>query len=384
MKTLAMAVALALSSACLAHAEVRLARATLGYSYFNRPGADLQSHDAELAACLVQTSRMRSGDETGGTAQTPGVAGAIIGGLITNASHKGVVAAGVENCMVVRGWRVVLLPDAEGAKLATMSPDALHAVLEPWVGAGEPHGQIVRVWTNDAIRASTSRYELRPPHTDGGQLGISALAAARLPPPDVADLGPVAIVLDKKRIARTLTPNEFSSVPPGHALIIVHLKGVGPRNGVAITFEREGPDRSASAWARDGQPDVLWVFIYGLFADKNGKFFAFDAPPGRWRLGSMHSINLCLGSPAFDAAAGDTVYAGAFDLGSEDFGPDLSLDAPHGFLGSSPATRQLRAAVYNNGSVGICSGPEIYAVEFKGAPFEHGYSWGSLAGTAAH
>ena len=69
------------------------------------------------------------------------------------------------------------------------------------------------------------------------------------------------------------------------------------------------------------------------------------------------------------------LYAGAFDLAAEDITPDMDLAPARAWLGD--AARPVSAAAYANGSLGPCGDNSIYALEFKGAPFEPGYAWGS-------
>jgi hypothetical protein len=78
------------------------------------------------------------------------------------------------------------------------------------------------------------------------------------------------------------------------------------------------------------------------------------------------------------------VFAGTFDLGAQDIGPDMSLEPVKTWLAGQPAAATIRPAVYTNGSVGACGGiGTIYALEIKGAPFEPNYRWGSRAGLSA-
>ena len=71
--------------------------------------------------------------------------------------------------MVAHGWRVVRVPDAEGVELAALAQPDLIARLTPWIGAADPHGEIVRIWNNDAMRSS-SYVKVKPAFFVEGQL----------------------------------------------------------------------------------------------------------------------------------------------------------------------------------------------------------------------
>jgi len=168
------AIILAAGPACFAQSateSVNLGRMTLGYTYFNRPGADIATHNAAVLACAAQAAKVRSYDERS-PSTAPGVVPALISGSLQYAYHHGVVGASLENCMVAGGWRVVSLSDAEGTALAALPPAELTQHLAEWVGAQSPHGQVVRSWGNDAALAATVRFEYRPAHTNNGQLSL--------------------------------------------------------------------------------------------------------------------------------------------------------------------------------------------------------------------
>jgi hypothetical protein len=115
-----------------------------------------------------------------------------------------------------------------------------------------------------------------------------------------------------------------------------------------------------------------------LFAHQ--KMTAIVVPPGRWRiygLGLSPILNLCLGSPSFEIKAGEIVYAGEFDLSRDDVSPNLDLAPAQAWLAGQ--NRKITPAAYANGSLGPCGDNSIYALEFKDAPFEPGYAWGSRA-----
>ena len=285
--------------------------------------------------------------------------------------------------MVVHGWRVVRLSDSEGAALAAVSAAELTTRLTPWIGAQTPHGEIVRAWGNDAAKASTTRFAIRPDHTNDGQLSLKLVTEATLKQFIVSEPPRAkAPTLDPKWPRKSLKPEQVAGAPPETGVIVFHLVGMSMHNGVALAFNREGPQKDLAPAIVDHAPDSVLVAVGLLFAKKEGNFVAYALPPGRWRLlgmGLIPMINFCLGSPSFEVKAGEVVYAGSFDLGAEDLGPDLSLGRARAWLAGQPAAATIRPAVYTNGSLGQCGPNSLYALEIKGAPFEPGYSWGGAA-----
>jgi hypothetical protein len=368
--------------------EITLGHMTMGYNYFNRPGADLKAHDADVVACAAEAARTISFDEQLRTGAGQGVLGAIIGSYIESAAHRGAVASGLENCMVVRGWRVVKLPDAEGEALAKLPPADLAARLAPWVGAAQPHGEVVRVWANDAANGATRRYSLRPDHTNDGQLSLTEATTGDLHQFAMAEqpIDSARGALDAKWPKKPLTVSQLGSAPDGAAIFMVQIKGLSLHNGVGILFNRIGTPKDIYPSRTDHGPDLLLASKGTLFAHKDGDMFVFAVPPGRWRVYGMGigpTLNFCLGSPSFEIAAGEVVYAGSFDFGATDMGPNLDLGPAKAWLGAQPQAQTLRPAAYVNGSKGLCGANHIYALEVKGAPFEPGYAWGSAAPATA-
>ena len=365
--------------------EPSLGSMTMGFTYFNRPGADLKTHDADVADCAAEGARTISADEQMHNGSNQGLVGLMVGGAIQSAAHRGAAAAGLENCMVVRGWRVVKLPDDEGKALAGLAPADLSARLSPWIGADEPHGLIVRTWENDAANAAHKRFSVRPDHTNGGQLSLIEATSSDLHQFKQAGqpIDSSRDVLDPKWPKGALASQKLSSAPSGASILMVQIKGLGFRNGIGVVLNRVGTEADISPSHSDHGPDRLMAIKGLLFAHKSGDMFAFAVPPGRWRVqglvGGLLVLNFCLGAPSFEVGANEVVYAGSFDLSAADIGPDLDLAAAKAWLGARPETQTVRPAIYVNGSRGVCGDNAIYALEIKGAPFESGYAWGGAA-----
>jgi len=346
-----------------------LVRMTSGFTYFNRTGANLDQHNASLRDCMAKAAAIVTMDEA--------VNGA---GLFASWSRPGPVAAAAENCMVVRGWRVVRLDDAEGAALAKLPAEQLSQRLAAWVGEATPHGQVARVWNNEAARASVKRYEVRAWASDKASLSLALLKDEKVEATKPAAMPP-GFKLDKSWPLKPLKPADIAAAPAKAAVLVFGVKGISLSNGVALSFARIGADNDPAPALTDKAPD--FATVTGRWGKKDGAFTILALPPGKWRitsLGVMPVLSLCLGAPAFEVKAGDVVYAGMFDLGSEALGPDLALEPVKAHLAGQPAAETIRPASYVNGSTGLCTGAGLYALEVPGAPFEPGYTAGSAAG----
>lgn len=344
--------------------QVKLNASRGGHTYFNRPGADLAAHNAEMKACMKQADLTVQPDNGQG-----GLVAAIMQAMVDGQGNH----ANVENCMVVRGWRVMKLSDARGDYIAKLDAGGKAHELSAMVGAAEPPGDIVRVWNNDAADNDTNR-------TGGAHFfgGKSLSFGVVQPDPYVA---PAAVKLPRQpktaKPPKALKPEKIAGVPDGFALLVVNAKG-GSLNGATLVLRRESADPAAPAWVKDGLPDTVLV---AANRKPEGATQVFVVPAGKWRIQSMSgyliTVNFCLGAPEFDVKAGEVAYAGSFDFKAHDLGPDLSLDAPRGYLAAHPdLAGPIRPVSYANGSTATCGDNYIYALEVRGAPFISGYGWG--------
>ena len=352
-------------------APVNIAEMTLGYTYYNKPGATLADHDEAVSKCIQATSDVVSFDHMIGNDKNP------IAALLAGTYAKAVVQAAVENCMVVGGWRVVRLSDAEGAPLAMLALNDLRDKLTPWIASSMPPGEVVRAWNNDAGVSTTKRSVIRASRIENGQLSVKATPAG------VAVSSPVvafpAVRLDKRWPVKPIAASDVAKTPADAGVILVRVKGASFNNGLGVIFNRLGPDGSPNPASNDKGPDALRV--PGAKNDQ-GAWVAMVVPPGRWRWSGLSAaagvVDFCFGAPSFEIKPGEVVYAGTFDLQNQ-LGPDLDIGPAKMFLGEQPAGASVRAAQYVNGSTSRCSFNVAYAYELPGAPFELGYVGGSQA-----
>ncbi len=356
-----------------------LSRVYPGYTYYNKPGADLDAQNNDLKYCGAIAALGVQPRELMPSAG--GLLGAIISGAITSMEMKRGVLANIENCMIVRGWRVVLLPDDEGEKLSKLDQASLSEQLKAWVGGEPPHGEIVRAWDNDLTKGSTLKFREAGPATHHS-LGLQALAKDLDAPASRPAPGPQPPKSARQPHGVNADHVAGVTLGPDEALIIVRVRHPGMSSGLGVELERLGPDPVTPAWYVDQKPFDLAMEKGLLFTSSDGANYAYVVPAGSWRLKSLissfYGINLCFGAPAFTAAPGDVVYAGAFDLSAADIGPDMSLDPAKEFLARAPTLQaKLRAANWTNGFTSLCDGTYFYAYEIKGAPTIDGYVRGA-------
>jgi hypothetical protein len=367
---------------------------TTGYTYYNRPGADAAAHAADIKACAAEAMKLHySGEARSFTYTQPyaaetieaGVVGGLIGNLIVGVTianvnhngHIGAVAAGLENCMVVRGWRVVQLSDAEGQPLAALPQAELAGRITPWVGAQSPPGKVVRVFGNEAASGLEARLGTWPKSGDSVQLSYTAVTGGSLKSFVLYGTQPMApgMVLNARR-PTPMTAAMLPTVADRRAIVILTLKGLGGRTGGGISLER----LNAAGYGVDER--LLLDQSNNMFNKTTGDTVGLVITAGRWRISAIGDLSFCLGAPAFDAKAGEVLYAGALDLKAARIDPDLSLEAPKAWLGAAPLAAGLKPVQYENGSTGVCGGQVIYALEFQNTPFAAGYAYGSHAAGA--
>ncbi|HWA60012.1 MAG TPA: hypothetical protein VG939_01485 [Caulobacteraceae bacterium] len=350
-----------------------LIAASPGYTYFNRPGSDLGSQQAALRECLglaAQTKVQRA------------LEGGLIGDMLQLAQEDHTLQANVENCMVVQGWRVVRLSDDEGRSLAGLGQADLAQRLSQWIGASQPHGDVVRAWANEAA-SHASRRTGQAPILGGAR----SLSLAALPPEGSTPVKPYkweALPKSAGPLMHALKPEELASVPADSALVIFDIRGAGITHG--MSFMREGPDIETPAWKLDGRSNILEFANLGptFHGLPQAHLMAFALPPGRWALfalgGSYSLTSFCLGAAAFEAKAGEVLFAGKFDYDADQFRPDFALTDVSAALAPWPAlAARLKPAPWINGTRGPCIGQNIYAFEVEGAPYVAGYHWGGAA-----
>jgi hypothetical protein len=375
------AIAASLAVVPAAAAPVVLSQPTEGYTYFNRSAATW----AELATELTSCASLADGANVvwnGGARPYVG----LLPGMMQSGQVAGARAANLENCMVVRGWRVVKLPGAEGAALAKLDKETLAGKLRAWVGAEEPNGTITRVWGNEAGISAIVKQGMP---TMLSRRSLSELALD-IPTPELPFYDPKFVASAQIHRPKALSPAELAAVRPGDkAVIVLTLVAPNPQSVARLQAAERGlggfgltlASGDWETWRRDGRIQVeqvaLDVFDRRRSENPVVRTEAFLVTPGRW-LFSLRTLKLCMGAPFIEVKPGEVVYAGAFDLGSSRLAPDISLSPAQAHLASTPdLAARLKPAMWTNGHVSSCAGPytliPVYALEFPGAPLAKGY-----------
>lgn len=367
-RALAFALAASLTFACPVAAEApNLLKASDGYLYFNRPNASIAEHDSELKNCIAT---WRGGVVVNQTAENTG----LVQSLMLGGWDRARFAVNVEHCMVVRGWRVVRLPDQEGKSLAALTRLELADRLAPWVGADTPHGEIARAWNNDAARPDTVM-QGSPQGARQHQLSIDAMDPSAADP--LKRVEAMAYVWSgRKPSFKPLSAAELAAPPPGLAILVVQISRTPGDRRQAFGFDLEG--------GVGGQMGTEEFFEVAPGRGQADIIQAYAVPAGRWRLFGFGALfDYCMGAPSTTVRPGEVVFLGKFTMPPDGMVVDLSLVPARAFLSINPALAgRVRAAAWTNGDTYPCRFWHPYALELPGFPYEPGYKWGRLAQTS--
>lgn len=359
-------------------APLRIGAATQGYNYFNRVGATTAQHDEDLKACFEEVRWVTSADTlvNGGFGGAVGSGSGALGALLVGMMGGGVGPSAIENCMLIKGWRVALVPEAKGVALWSADKATINAALSPLIGADLPPDQIARYWANDAANGTTKRFDMRPPRSGVHSLSLKLLDKVELP--EGRDF-----TAPKLKQTKPLDKMTLASDPPGQAILIFHVRGASRATGFNALFMRMTDD--GAAYAQDGEPNFLGVGRAGEGYDaQQGAWRAFAITPGLWRFYGINSgitdVDLCFGSPAVMIKAGEVIYGGDLDLSSTQMNAVMTGLSAQDWLSAHPElAARVKPAAYTNGWTSTCFANTVYALEFEGFPFKPGYSWGSRA-----
>lgn len=361
-----------------------------GYSYFNKPGADLELHDRDVAACMEQVATLNLSVRSLQGGLLPALWAAAAGASALDQSF----VVNIEHCMVVRGWRVAQLDLVEGAALAAGDSSVLRARLRALVGATAPGG-IVRGGFGNEL-ASGEIGLARPRDTEGKSLSILALLGREKPPESGNRLAIPTRPAKQARLYKTLkTVDEYN---PQKGYVIVHQKK-SIRDALFLDTVDDTPEEKAGLIFVAGRPTARAI------TPDVSQSYLIEVPPGGYVLGGYRAIvvggplsggggvevavSTCLGAPSFVVKPGEIIDVGLFSAslyshGVYERGPKFlreeSGTLSRQWLASRPAlVKALRAPDWTNGEVRTCAGSYAYAMEIEGAPFKEGYSWGSKA-----
>jgi hypothetical protein len=337
-----------------ASAQVSLSVSTPAYNYYNRPGADLATHERELLDCVGRASRTFRNSRMGADFN-------------------------VENCMVSKGWRVALV-DVATAKRLMKTPweEVASSFLAARVGEAEPKLGIARQWDNDAARSSTIRDGLRPDYDGKPSISLKGIDPRKVAQVERDNFAPQFhdIRPPPREVGRALSAKQIAGLPTDAAVVLLRIKNPSPKTGVGLGLERTTGDPPVNAGPVDGKVARFGAMPTTLGHRKEGWMVAVAVPPGTWRMENLivgQVIDFCVGSPAFEVKPGETIFAGTFDLSADLLKPEMDLADARTMLASRPERAEaLKPAVWRNGSTSHCRVGMIYALEFEDAPFIEG------------
>lgn len=125
--------------------------------FYNRPGATRADYDSEWQTCrLIARGSVTPGGMTT-YVYNPAVIsplaagiGAGIGNAIGQAIAEGILRrANRRQCLLIRGWRLVEVSDAEQARIAALPEAERNAYFNSIVGAADVQGARISTWNND-------------------------------------------------------------------------------------------------------------------------------------------------------------------------------------------------------------------------------------------
>lgn len=114
-------------------------------SFFNKPGASAAQAASDTAQCKAIAEGADS--QINATDVLAGGVGGILGGALAGGRQKRI---NVENCMLLRGWRLFAMTREEGQVWKALPQATRDAELATLTGAETPaRGSLLRVWHND-------------------------------------------------------------------------------------------------------------------------------------------------------------------------------------------------------------------------------------------
>jgi hypothetical protein len=125
--------------------------------FYNKPGATRAQYDSDWQECrlIARGTRTPSGGYT--YVYNPAVispvaagVGAGLGAAIAQAIIEGQMRrANRKNCLLIKGWTLVEVDEAEQARVAALPDAERQAYFNAILGASELKGKKVTTWTND-------------------------------------------------------------------------------------------------------------------------------------------------------------------------------------------------------------------------------------------
>lgn len=272
--------------------------------FYNKPGATRAQYDADWQLCRLIARGSSTPAGTVPYVYNPALispagaaAGGLIGGLIAGAIQEGAQRrANRRNCLLIRGWRMVELPEAERMRVAAMTDAQRSAYLDTMVGAPTVTGKVTE-------RASFSLAPDPQLNIDGPVPGAGSVWIGKKVDPAIPLVlapGEAAIVLSYRR------PDLDSAGRSGR----VDIARYDPAHGDLIYRPKDAKKTG----------DTTTYLIQSQSHDRKSalEVQVLKATPGDYVLNGTAVGNLmvtttnCFGAPTFSVAAGEVAYIGDF------------------------------------------------------------------------
>jgi hypothetical protein len=271
--------------------------------FYNRPGATRAQYDADWQECRLIARGSRTPAGVVPVYYNPAIIsplaagiGGGIGGMIGAAIAEGVQRrANRRNCLLIKGWRVVEVPEADRARMAAMSDADKNAHLDRIVGAQTVEGDITERTSFEAKADPALRL-------DAPVAGGTVFTGKKLDPAVPVALAPGegAIVFGFRR------PDAASA---GRSAGLQFLR----YDAVARDVMYQPRD-----WKKKGDKTT-----YSLAATSRDKKAPLElqvhrVTAGDYVIASKSVVNApmtttyCFGAPTFAVAPGEVVYVGDF------------------------------------------------------------------------
>lgn len=272
--------------------------------FYNKPGATRAQYDGDWQTCrlIARGSKTPTGmipyyyDPSVVSPLAAGI-GAGIGGAIAQAIIVGQQRrANRRNCLLIKGWRLVELDDAESARISALSDAERDAHFDKIVGADSVDGKL----TERLSFAHPSDPALK---VDAPVTGAASLFMGKkvdIAAPFKLEPGEAAVVIAYRR------PDSFSA-----------------GRGAAVQLNRYDVETrdlvyQPRDWKKKG--DKTTYSLLSMAVDKKApmEVQVLRITPGAYVISETAAIrltgqrNFCFGAPAFSVAAGEVVYLGDF------------------------------------------------------------------------
>lgn len=272
--------------------------------FYNRPGATRAQYDAEWQTCrmIARGSRTPTGTipyyyNPAVVSPLAGAIGAGLGGLIAGAIAEGEQRrANRRACLLIRGWRLVEVPEAEAARVREMSDEQRSAYFDTIVGAERVEGNVIER-TSFAL-APDPQLRLDAP---------VALPGAVVLGRDVDPAAPLALAPDEGAIVFAFRrPDEGSAGRTGE----VHFARYDLATRDLVYQPRD--------WRRRGDGTTYRMNVISRNRRAPLEVHLLKVTPGDYVIaGHVPGLvpvtnSFCFGAPTFRVGAGEIVYVGDF------------------------------------------------------------------------